>query len=111
MDKETREQIDKEIEVFERIGHVEIPVRGISIDEGEWKIVDIQTGETLEVIPTDGVKEITFVLDGDHVIDGDFHVFSLSQRKNIQDLKEMREFMEQAGGKFYESLPAPEKYA
>src|SRR2546430_1420168 len=83
--------LDQEIDLFDRFELLECPVRGINTGKEEWEITDIQTGEILEIIPVQN-RKIVFVLDGDHVITDDFHVFSLSERKNVQELNEMAAF-------------------
>lgn len=102
---------DKDAEVFERIGALEIPARGIYGQSWDWNILDVQTGEILD--PFEKREEIVFVLDGDHVITNDYHVFSLSKRKNVQELKDMKESFKdwEFRTSHFISLPAPEKYS
>lgn len=104
--------MDKQIEVFEKTAKVEHQIWGLQQRYKGVGIVDIQSGEVLETIP--GPEGVLFVLDGDHVITGDFHVFSLREKRNIQDLKEMREVAGEREHWQYSVgvfLPAPQKYA
>lgn len=105
---------DKEIEVFERIARVEIPIRGIGVyeDRFSWRIYDIQTGELLEKILPGENREIVCILDGDHVITGDFKLFSLREKREVQDLKEMKDFFGRDNPlpSFFKTLPASQEY-
>src|SRR5579883_1166363 len=104
--------LKSEIEVFQKIGYVEIPVRGIVTYPDDWEIADLETGETLDSIPMKKRREILFVLDGDHVLTKDFHVFSFPQKKDIQELKEMKKLF---GGylpesRSFSSFPVNQNY-
>lgn len=107
---ELERQLDHQIDLLESFGRVEVPVRGIRVGKEAWEITDIQTSEAIEVIPVQN-RKIVFVLDGDHVITDDFHVFSLAEKKNTQELNEMAAFFrgkEPLPG-YFASLPASEQ--
>src|SRR5579883_2439927 len=109
---EFERQLDHQIDLLESSGRAEAPVRGIRVGEKTWEITDIQTGETIEVIPVEN-RKIVFVLDGDHVITDDFHVFSLAEKKNVQELNEMAVFFrrEKVYPAYFASLPIFERPA
>lgn len=110
-------EIDREVDIFDKLGRFEYPVRGLveMHEGGEYvrRIYDVQTGELLSSIPpTANYNRIVFVLDGDHGITQDHKVYSFSKMKVVQEIQDMAEFFKQtAQSRYFTSLSIPEKYA
>lgn len=108
-------EIDKNIDVFENIGHVDLPVTQVYEDKDQYWRVDLETREVLGSVPAIGVanypvRSIELVLDSNHFITGTFLVVSLSDGKVVQELREMSTFKRGKWNSEFVTLPAAEKY-
>lgn len=95
------------------VRRLEYPIRGVhTLKKKKWEIFDIGTGELLETLKVGKGRFIFVVLDGEHVITDDYKVFSLEEKKNTQDIREMEKFFGTSSEekRNFLTLPGPEKY-
>lgn len=93
-----------ELRRLERLAKLEHPLSYIT---DKWEIFDLESGKLLQAFPK-SESQIVVVLDGDHFLATN-GVYSISQKKKVQEVEEIHDFFGEENWKF-EVLPAPERY-